>query len=175
MTGLRIGVAAHHSTTTAATSANTPYAMAGSRLVARAHAPDGRRRPRSYSRLDAGVHFPSDVLVGALVATSAAQSGSTRSSGESPGELDLELTAVGSDLQLNLQLNPVGDAHLKRDAVALELDAVMARKTEHLPPAYRARAGCTPIRHTYRTCPAAGDPPRLGGRPARSPDERSSA
>jgi hypothetical protein len=46
--------------------------------VGRAHAPDGRRRPRGYSRVDAGVHFPSDVLLGALVGTSAAHIRVTR-------------------------------------------------------------------------------------------------
>jgi hypothetical protein len=73
VTGLRIaGVGAHHSTTTGATTANTPYAMPGSRRQGAAHAPDGRHRPRGYSRVDAGVHFPSDVSLGALVETSAA-------------------------------------------------------------------------------------------------------
>jgi hypothetical protein len=67
VTGLRIaGVGAHHSTTAAATTANTPYAMAGTRLVARAHAQGRRRRPHGYSRVDAGAHLPSALLLGAL-------------------------------------------------------------------------------------------------------------
>ena len=66
------GVDAHHSTTAAATTANTPLRDGGLAQVGRAHAPDGRRRPRGYSRVDARMHFPTDVLLGALVATSAA-------------------------------------------------------------------------------------------------------
>ena len=79
MTGLRIaGVGAHHSTTADATTANTPYAMPGSRrqgALTRQTAVTGR----VATHVDAGVHFPSDVLLGALIGTSAAQATSWRS------------------------------------------------------------------------------------------------